>query len=63
MNGAIMVLPREGLRDHKGNDLPYDKIYYVGEQDFYVPKDEKGNYKKYESAGDAYPDVLQVMNT
>jgi nitrite reductase (NO-forming) len=63
MNGAIMVLPREGLKDHKGNDLPYDKIYYVGEQDFYVPKDEDGNYKKYESAGDAYADVLEVMNT
>ena len=63
MNGAIMVLPREGLKDHKGNDLPYDKVYYVGEQDFYVPKDEDGNYKKYESAGDAYADVLEVMNT
>jgi len=63
MNGAIMVLPREGLKDHKGNDLPYDKVYYVGEQDFYVPKDADGNYKKYESAGDAYSDVLEVMNT
>lgn len=63
MNGAIMVLPREGLKDHKGNDLVYDKAYYVGEQDFYVPKDEDGNYKKYESAGDAYADVLEVMNT
>ena len=63
MNGAIMVLPRDGLKDHKGNDLPYDKVYYVGEQDFYVPKDADGNYKKYDSAGDAYADVLQVMNT
>ncbi len=63
MNGAITVLPREGLKDHKGNDLPYDKVYYVGEQDFYVPKDGDGNYKKYESAGDAYSDVLEVMNT
>jgi len=63
MNGAIMVLPRDGLKDHKGNDLPYDKVYYVGEQDFYVPKDADGNYKKYDSAGDAYADVLEVMNT
>ncbi|WP_159952319.1 copper-containing nitrite reductase [Rhizobium sp. 18065] len=63
MNGAIMVLPREGLTDHKGNDLVYDKIYYVGEQDFYVPKDQDGNFKKYESAGDAYTDVLDVMKT
>ena len=63
MNGAIMVLPRDGLKDHKGNELVYDKVYYVGEQDFYVPKDENGQYKKYESAGEAYGDVLEVMNT
>lgn len=63
MNGAIMVLPRDGLKDGKGNDLAYDKIYYVGEQDFYVPKDEEGNFKKYESAGDAYDDQLKVMRT
>jgi len=63
MNGAIMVLPRDGLKDHKGNDLVYDRVYYVGEQDFYVPKDENGEYRKYESQGEAYADVLQVMNT
>ncbi len=63
MNGAIMVLPREGLKDGKGQDLVYDKVYYVGEQDLYVPKDENGNYKKYESAGDAYDDQLKVMRT
>jgi nitrite reductase (NO-forming) len=63
MNGAIMVLPRDGLKDHKGNDLVYDRAYYVGEQDFYVPRDETGAYKKYESSGEAYADVLEVMNT
>lgn len=63
MNGAIMVLPREGLTDGHGKELVYDKVYYVGEQDFYVPKDEKGNYKKYETAGDAYADTLAVMRT
>ena len=63
MNGAIMVLPRDGLKDGKGNDLVYDRIYYVGEQDFYVPKDEAGNYKKYESLGDSYSDTLAVMRT
>ncbi|MBO0143555.1 nitrite reductase, copper-containing [Agrobacterium sp. Ap1] len=63
MNGAIMVLPRDGLKDHKGHDLVYDKVYYVGEQDFYVPKDENGQFKKYESAGEAYPDVLEAMKT
>lgn len=63
MNGAMMVLPRDGLKDHKGNDLVYDKVYYVGEQDFYVPKDEDGNYKKYADHGEAYADVLAVMRT
>lgn len=61
MNGAIMVLPREGLTDGKGNALVYDRVYYVGEQDFYVPKDADGNYLAYESIGDGYADTLEVM--
>ncbi|MBB5700732.1 nitrite reductase (NO-forming) [Ochrobactrum daejeonense] len=63
MNGAVMVLPREGLTDGKGKRLTYDKIYYVGEQDFYVPRDETGKYKKYDAPGDAYADTVQVMRT
>jgi nitrite reductase (NO-forming) len=63
MNGAIMVLPRDGLKDGGGNELSYDRVYFVGEQDFYVPRDDKGAYKKYESAGDAYEDMLNVMRT
>ncbi len=63
MNGAIMVLPREGLTDGKGKELPYDRVYYVGEQDFYIPRDEKGNFKKYESAAEAYEDTVAVMRT
>ncbi|NKL21147.1 copper-containing nitrite reductase [Rhizobium leguminosarum] len=63
MNGAIMVLPRDGLNDGQGYPLTYDRVYYVGEQDFYVPKDEAGKYKKYESVGDAYADTLEVMRT
>ncbi len=63
MNGAIMVLPREGLTDGKGNALKYDRVYYVGEQDFYVPRDEEGNFKTYASAGDGYDDMLKVMRT
>jgi nitrite reductase (NO-forming) len=39
MNGAIMVLPRDGLKDGKGKAAVYDRVYYVGEQDFYVPRD------------------------
>jgi nitrite reductase (NO-forming) len=63
MNGAIMVLPREGLKDAKGNPIAYDRAYYVGEQDFYVPKDADGNYKTYESIGDGYADAVEAMRT
>ncbi len=63
MNGAIMVLPREGLTDGHGKELTYDRVYYVGEQDFYVPRDAEGNYKKYASVGESYADTLEVMRT
>ena len=61
MNGAVMVLPRDGLKDAKDNALKYDMAYYIGEQDFYIPRDEKGAYKKYESAGEDLQESLDVM--
>ncbi len=61
MNGAIMVLPRDGLKDKDGNPLRYDSIAYFGEQDYYLPKDENGDYRTYEAAGDDYADSLEVM--
>ena len=61
MNGAVMVLPRDGLNDGHGHPLKYDRIYYVGEQDLYVPRDEKGNFKSYDSPGEAYTDTEEVM--
>jgi nitrite reductase (NO-forming) len=63
MNGAVMVLPRDGLKDGYGKSLKYDRVYYVGEQDFYVPRDADGNFKTYESAGDGYEDMVEVMRT
>jgi nitrite reductase (NO-forming) len=63
MNGAVMVLPREGLNDGKGNALKYDLAYYIGEQDFYIPRDEQGAFKKYETAGEDLSDSLDVMRT
>ncbi len=63
MNGAIMVLPRDGLKDRNGNNITYDKAYYIGEQDFYIPKDEFGNYKIFKEPGDGYSDTLEVMKT
>src|SRR5690554_6786654 len=53
MNGAIMVLPRKGLKDEKGKKLRFDKVMYIGESDFYIPKDEKGNYKQYDSLNES----------
>lgn len=63
MNGAIMVLPRKGLADGNGKPLGYDRVYYVGEQDFYIPRDENGEFKSYDSPGEGYEEMLQVMRT
>ncbi|OCW56333.1 copper-containing nitrite reductase [Hoeflea olei] len=63
MNGTMMVLPREGLKDKDGNPLPYDKIVYVGEQDYYLPRDENGEFKTYEAAGDDYADSVDAMRS
>lgn len=61
MHGTIMVLPRDGLKNPEGKPLRYDRIYYVGENDFYIPKDENGNYKSYASPGEAFADTTEVM--
>jgi nitrite reductase (NO-forming) len=61
MSGAVMVLPRDGLKDDKGKSIRYDRIYYIGENDFYVPRDEQGKFKKYETAGDNFDDTMKVM--
>ena len=63
MNGALMVLPRDGLKDRLGNPVGYDRAYYIGEQDFYVPTDESGNFKRYEDLLDSFDDTLQRMKT
>ena len=63
MNGAIMVLPRDGLKDAQGNPLRYDSIAYIGEQDYYLPRDENGDYKSYAVAGDDYADSMDAMRT
>ncbi len=63
MNGAVMVLPRDGLKDGDGNPLRYDEIAYIGEQDYYLPKNADGTYKTYANAGDDYADSLEAMRT
>ncbi len=61
MNGAIMVLPREGLKDAAGQALRYDRAYYIGEQDFYLPKDATGQYKRYNSPMAGFADTMALM--
>lgn len=61
MNGAIMVLPRGGLTDQDGKPVRYDRAYYIGEQDFYIPRDEKGDFKRYKNGAEALPDTLNAM--
>lgn len=58
MSGVLMVLPRDGLKDEKGNPVHYDRAYYVGEQSYYLPKDANGNYKHYDSILASLPDFL-----
>ena len=62
MSGVVMVLPRDGLKDGNGKALHYDRAYYIGEQDFYVPRNEKGKFKTYESHADAFADTLDTMH-
>ncbi len=61
MNGAIVVLPRDGLRDQAGNPLRYDRAYYIGEQDYYIPRDEEGNFERYESPALSLADDVEAM--
>lgn len=62
MNGAIVVLPKDGLKDKNGKPLKYDKAIYIGEQDFYIPKDENGKYKRYSSPALSFADDKKVMD-
>jgi nitrite reductase (NO-forming) len=63
MNGAIMVLPRDGLKDPAGNPVTYDRAYYIGEQDYYIPRDENGEFKRYDDPSASLGDDLEVMKT
>jgi len=63
MNGALMVLPRDGLKDNLGNAVRYDRAYYIGEQDFYVPQDENGDFKRYDVISESLSDTLDRMKT
>ena len=36
MSGTVMVLPRDGRKDEAGKPPKYDRIYYVGQNEFFV---------------------------
>lgn len=63
MNGAIMVLPKGGLKDPAGSPISYDRAYYIGEQDYYIPRDENGDFKSYDSPAASMLDDLEAMKT
>ena len=60
-NGALLVLPREGLRDGYGRPIRYDRALYFGEQDYYVPMNADGTSRRYGSFAAQMPDMLEVM--
>ncbi len=60
-NGAILVLPREGLRDGFGEPIRYDRAFYFGEQDYYVPMNPDGTSRRFENFSYQMAPMLEVM--
>lgn len=60
-NGALLVLPREGLRDGYGKPIRYDRAFYFGEQDYYVPRNPDGSWKRSTNFIDQMAGMLRVM--
>lgn len=63
MNGSIMVLPREGLKDEKGNPVTFDKAYYIAEQDYYLPKDKDGKVKNIATPQQSIQELSESIKT
>jgi nitrite reductase (NO-forming) len=61
MNGVVLILPRDGLKDGNGHVLRYDRAYYIGEQDYYLPKGKDGSFKRYPNPLASLADDLKVM--
>ena len=61
MYGALMILPRDGLKDAQGKSVTYDKAFYIGEQGWQIPQATSGRYLRYNSPVEAMSDVLEVM--
>ena len=63
MNGAIMVLPPEGLKDENGNSLKFDKAFYIAEQDYYLPKDKDGKIKNIATPQQSVQEIGESIKT
>ena len=63
MNGAIMVLPREGLKDENGNAVAFDKAYYIAEQYLYLPKGPDGKVIEYATPQESIQAVGDQIKT
>lgn len=63
MNGAIMVLPRGGLKDENGDLVKFDKAYYIAEQDFYLPKDKNGKVINFKTPQEAIQETGESIKT
>ena len=61
MNGAVMVLPREGLNDGKGKPLHYDKVYLYRRAGSLRAEGREGQIQVLRLAGEAYTDTVEVM--
>lgn len=63
MNGAIMVLPRGGLKDENGDLVKFDRAYYIAEQDYYLPKDKNGKIKNFNTPQEAIQETGESIKT
>jgi len=61
-NGALLVLPRGGLRDGYGNPIRYDRAFYFGEQDYYVPKKPDGTWRRSKNFAAQMGPMVKVMD-
>ncbi|MEO8710722.1 MAG: copper-containing nitrite reductase [Parafilimonas sp.] len=63
MNGVIMVLPRDGLKDENGNSVTFDKAYYIAEQDYYLPKDKDGKIENIATPQQSVQEIGESIKT
>lgn len=62
-NGGILVLPREGLRDGFGEQVEYDRAFYFGEQDYYVPRNADGSFRRSANFVEQMAPMIEAMRT